>query len=311
MVQREKMMTMGTMAAGIAHEIGNPLASISATVQWLARHARSEDMGDRLHDAEAQVQRIAGIMRQMLEFARPSPGEWSLVDVNELIEQTIAMTRYSHRSRHAQVESIPNRDLPRLQLMPQQFQQVLMNLLLNAFDAVEGLPDDRTTVTVDRIFEHGHVKIAVADRGVGMSEDQIRQAFEPFYTTKPPGKGTGLGLAVSYKLISRQGGHIDIESTPNQGTVVTVSLPVAQPPEKDTEKDIEPDTEKDAEAGFWKGKVPCWDIRDCIDEARSACPAYKNQSRPCWDHEGTLCKEMFGAKACFTCEVFQRYAGAA
>ena len=303
MVQREKMMTMGTMAAGIAHEIGNPLASISATIQWLTRHAPPEDTRERLHDMEGQVNRIAGIMKHMLEFARPSPGEWAQVDVNELVEQTLAMARYSRRSRHARVDSIPNRDLPPVRLMPQQVQQVLVNILLNAFDAVEMLEDERATVTVERVFQSGHVKVIVADRGVGMSDEQISQAFEPFYTTKPPGKGTGLGLAVSYKLIRRQGGRITIESAPGRGTTVTVSLPVA----RSTSKDADADT--DVGSGFWEGKVPCWTIRDCAGETREHCPAHQDQSRPCWDHQDTFCTKMFGARACLTCEVLLRYVG--
>lgn len=301
MVQREKMMTLGTMSAGVAHEIGNPLASISATVQWLTRHVDSDKVQERLRDIEGQIARITGIMRQMLEFARPSPGEWALVDVNELIEQTIAMTRYSHRSRHARVESIPNRDLPTIRLMPQQFQQVLVNLLLNAFDAVEGLPDERAVVSVKRILKNGQVRIIVTDRGLGMNEEQVSQAFEPFYTTKPPGKGTGLGLAVSYKLINRQGGRIHIESVPGEGTAVTMVLPVSEPAADATAQAAEPN--------FWASKAPCWAIRECGERIQSFCSAYSDQSVPCWEHEDTWCKKMFGASVCLKCEVFQRYEG--
>jgi len=228
MAQREKMIAIGTMAAGIAHEIGNPVASLSAVVQLLKRRHRSDEDSHHLSTLQEQVERIAKIVRQMLEFSRPAAGNSVLADLDTLIEQTVTMVGYSHRARHASIVSVRNRQLPKLRIAPQLFQQVLVNLLLNAFDAVEGTSGENV-VTVERAVEEGWVKVMVKDRGVGMSEDQIRQAFEPFYTTKPPGKGTGLGLAVSYRLVERQGGRIKIESSPGAGTVVTVAFRVDRP----------------------------------------------------------------------------------
>ena len=140
-----------------------------------------------------------------------------------MIEQTVRMVHYSHRARHARIESVPHSDLPKVRVMPQQFQQVLMNLLLNALDAVEGLEGDQV-ITVERAVADGWVTVVVKDGGRGMEPDQIRQAFEPFYTTKAPGRGTGLGLAISYRLTEVQGGRIWIDSTPGQGTAVSVSF---------------------------------------------------------------------------------------
>jgi signal transduction histidine kinase len=219
--QREKMVAIGTMAAGIGHEIGNPLASLSAVIQLLKRRQRSDEDRHHLQTLEDQVDRIARIVRQMLEFSRPAVGELVLVDLNELIEQTVRMVSFSHRARHARIESVPNSRLPKVPVMPQSFQQVLVNVLLNAVDAVEGKEGEKL-VTVERVFEDGWVKVLVKDRGIGMTEEQLRQVFEPFYTTKPPGRGTGLGMAVSYRLVERQGGRIEIDSTPGEGTVVTI-----------------------------------------------------------------------------------------
>ncbi|MFW6189147.1 MAG: sensor histidine kinase [Planctomycetota bacterium] len=226
MAQREKMVAVGTMAAGIAHEVGNPLASLSAVVQLLKRRVDGETEQRHLDTLEEQIERIAKIVRQMLEFSRPAASEWVETDLDDLIEQTVNMVSFTHRARHAEIRSVPNEELPEVRVMPQMLQQVLVNLLLNALDAVEGEPEP--VVEIRRAVGDRWVSVTVEDRGVGMSEEQTRQAFEPFYTTKPPGKGTGLGLAVSYRLVERQGGRIKIESTEGEGTAVTVSFPIGE-----------------------------------------------------------------------------------
>ncbi len=228
MSQHEKMVAIGTMAAGIAHEIGNPLASLSAVVQLLRRRPRSEQDARRLQTLEEQIERIARIVRQMLEFSRPAATDWVEADMDELTEQTVTMVSYSHRARSTEIQSNRNKNLPRVRTMPQLFQQVLVNLLLNALDAVSE-QEGGGLIHVERLLEDDYLKVKVIDQGVGMSEEQIRHAFEPFYTTKPPGRGTGLGLAVSYRLVERLGGEIAIASTPGEGTEVTVSFKTGQP----------------------------------------------------------------------------------
>ncbi len=223
MSQHEKMVAIGTMAAGIAHEIGNPLASLSAVVQLLRRRPRSEQDARRLQTLEEQIERIARIVRQMLEFSRPAATDWVEADMDELTEQTVTMVSYSHRARSTDIQSIRNKGLPRVRTMPQLFQQVLVNLLLNALDAVTE-KGNGGHIRVERALEEDSLKVKVIDQGVGMTEEQIRHAFEPFYTTKPPGRGTGLGLAVSYRLVERLGGEIGISSIAGEGTEVTVSF---------------------------------------------------------------------------------------
>ena len=225
LAEREKMFVLGTMAAGVAHEIGNPLACLSAISQLLKRRSPSSEDRNHLDTLEQQVQRIAKIVRELLEFARPQTGQWAWTDLGKLIEQTIKMLRYSHRSRHAEIVCVENTTLPKVRVMPHQFQQVLINLLLNALDAVKGL-EGTPIVTVESSVENNWVSVRVSDQGAGMTEEQVNQAFEPFYTTKAPGEGSGLGLAVSYRLIEQHGGRIEIESSPGEGTVVTVLFPV-------------------------------------------------------------------------------------
>ena len=223
MAQREKMAAIGTMAAGVAHEIGNPLTCLSAIVQLLRRRSRNKDDHEQLAILDEQIKRIVKILRELLEFARPGIGKRMLVDLDDTTERAIRMVNYSHRSRHARIDSRRNRNLPSVHTVPEKFQQVLINLLLNALDACRGVDDP--VVVVERTVENGWVAVKITDEGTGMTKKEIRQAFEPFYTTKAPGEGTGLGLAVSYRIVETLGGRIKIDSSPGKGTVATVSFP--------------------------------------------------------------------------------------
>ncbi|NIA20535.1 MAG: hypothetical protein GWP05_00895 [Anaerolineaceae bacterium] len=228
MGQREKMIAIGTMAAGVAHEIGNPLAGLSAIVQVLRRHDPTPDQREHLQKIHELVERIARIVRQLVEFARPASVERAMVDLDALIEDTLGILRYSRHDRRGSVESVRNNHLPMVLINPQQFQQVLLNLVLNGLDAIEE-GQGKTVVCIERSLENGWVRVRVRDWGCGMTPEGVRQAFEPFYTTKAPNRGTGLGLAVSYRLVESQGGTIGIQSTPGEGTTVTVSFPAASP----------------------------------------------------------------------------------
>jgi signal transduction histidine kinase len=239
MAQREKMVAVGTMAAGVAHEIGNPLACLSAVVQLLRRRNPTEAQREHFETMEELIRRIARIVRQLVAFARPAPAERSVAELDGLIEDTLKIMNYSRGGRSAQVESIRNPNLPAVRIVPQHFQQVLLNVMLNALDAVEEVHGERR-VRVERELVDGWVEVRVRDWGCGMTPEQLRQAFEPFFTTKPPNKGTGLGLAVSYRLVESHGGRIHIESVRGQGTTVTITFPAiaaapaAAPSERDS-----------------------------------------------------------------------------
>lgn len=222
--QHEKMVALGTMAAGIAHEISNPLACLSAVAQLLIREAPSPRVREQLDCLTVQTERIAKTVRQILDFSRPSPKQMELVDLEELVEQVIRMVRYSHRSAATTITSSFEPEHLRVRLVPQEFQQVLVNVLLNAMDAL-GEVSRPGTIHIACTAGEGTARVVVADNGPGMKEPQLRHAFEPFFTTKPPGKGTGLGLAISYRLVERRGGTISIDSTWGKGTVVTISFP--------------------------------------------------------------------------------------
>jgi signal transduction histidine kinase len=225
-VEREKTMSITTIAAGIAHEVGNPLASLSSIVQLQKRHNESPEEKEKLMVMEELIARISRIIRQLVEFAAPKPGNWRLADLDILVEETLAIVKYSLRARHVRIDSVRNRNLPKVPIVVQQLQEVLINVLLNAIDAIDEMGGERI-IRVERAVEGAYAIIMVKDTGAGMTQDQLQHAFEPFYTTKEPGKGTGLGLAVSRRLVEGQGGHIHIESAPGQGTLVTLSFQTA------------------------------------------------------------------------------------
>ncbi|MHC4787719.1 MAG: ATP-binding protein [Planctomycetota bacterium] len=170
-------------------------------------------------------------VRQVLAFSRPATTERVPADLDDLIEQTVRMLSYGQSARRVHMQSIRCEDLPQVRIAPQHFQQVLVNLLLNAVDAVQGV-DGEPTVTVERRPNGNWVEVLVSDNGCGMGPQQVNRAFEPFYSTKPPGEGTGLGLAVSYRLVERQGGRIHIQSAPGEGTVVTLAFLAERSAEK-------------------------------------------------------------------------------
>lgn len=226
--QQEKMAAIGTMAAGVAHEVGNPLTCLSAIVQLLRRRNHCQEDREQLAIIEEQIARIVKILRGLLDFARPDGGQRRLVDLDEVVEQTVQIARYSHRSRHAKIDSRRSTGLAMVHTVPEQVQQVLVNLLLNAFDAVADVSSDRAVIVVERWVQDGWVAVRISDQGSGMTDEQLGRAFEPFYTTKPSGTGTGMGLAVSRGIVEALGGRMEISSSPGKATAATVWFPAAE-----------------------------------------------------------------------------------
>lgn len=227
MAQREKMVALGQMAAGIAHEIGNPLASLSSVVQYIGRKCADPTLKEMCTGADHHVARISAILKRMLSLARPASAEHRWVDVDELIRNTLSLIRFDRRAQHVAIHDVPNRELPTVWLNPQHLEQCLINVLLNALDAMDacGARDDHR-LDVTRALEDEMIEIRVRDTGIGMSPDVCRRAFESFFTTKEVGKGTGLGLFISFNLITEMDGAIELESEPGKGTTAILRIPV-------------------------------------------------------------------------------------
>jgi signal transduction histidine kinase len=227
MAQREKMVAVGQMATGIAHEIGNPLASLSSVVQYLGRKLTGHNEKEHLLMIGNQVDRISTILRRMQSLSRPATSEYKWTDVNATIENTLALIKFDNRARSVTIISEPDSELPMVWLNPLHLEQVLLNITINALDAMAAQPtEDGQILKVTRRFKDDMIEIAVSDTGIGMEPQVCKRAFESFFTTKEIGKGTGLGLFISYNLINEVDGTINLDSTPGQGTTVTIRLPI-------------------------------------------------------------------------------------
>ncbi len=222
MIQHEKMIAMGTLAAGVAHEIANPLASMDSLLQLMQRNPDKPRPG-ALGTLRTQVERIGGILRQMNNFSHPVDVQWQRLPVAELLEQSVAILRFDKRTKGVALETTVAPDAGEVSVQAQAIQQVLVNLLINAVDAVAQTPAPRIVVAGRR--EGDQVVLEVADNGPGVPAGVQARIFEPFYTTKPVGKGTGLGLSISYKLVQSHGGTISVQNHPDGGAVFRVMLP--------------------------------------------------------------------------------------
>lgn len=246
MAQREKMVAIGQMATGIAHEIGNPLASLSSVIQYMGRKITTHEEKEYLLTMESQIDRISTILKRMLTLSRPATAEYKWVDINDLIDNTFSLVKFDKRIRAVTVENVPCGDLPMVWLNPQLFEQVLLNIFINALDAMTARGDQQHTLNITREFRDKMIEVRIRDSGVGMSPQICKRAFESFFTTKEIGKGTGLGLFICYNLINEIDGTIELESEVGKGTTVIIRIPVR--PKKnliagdETDKDFTGDT---------------------------------------------------------------------
>lgn len=220
LMHRSKMADMGLLAAGIAHEIGNPLSTMSATLEILEMKNTPRDLLDRLRPLESQILRIGRIVQDIQAFTRPSSGERRSVFVEDLLRETRDLFRLHDKSKHVSLDVLPVDANLRMTVVYDQIVQVLLNLLLNAADSCR----ENGRIRVDLKQDAGNVRIAVRDNGSGMTDEVRRNLFSPFFTTKEPGKGTGLGLFVSEAIVRAHGGHIEVSSAPGQGSTFTVCL---------------------------------------------------------------------------------------
>jgi PAS domain S-box-containing protein len=223
LVRSQKLESIGTLAAGIAHEVGNPLTSISSLVQVIQRTTNDEAAKDKLELIKNQINRIARIIRDLVDFSRPSTNVERLTDVNRIVRDALNIVQYGKRVKDIAFEVELTDTLPPLMVVADQLTQVFINILINAVDSFEGKPG---TIRVVSGMNDGHVEIRVIDSGKGISKDDRDKIFEPFFTTKEVGEGTGLGLWVSYGIVKNFRGDIRVESNPGMGSTFTVVFPV-------------------------------------------------------------------------------------
>jgi signal transduction histidine kinase len=225
LVQSAKMASLGVMASGIAHELRNPLAIASAAAQLM--RDRPEDQALRaeaLEKIQRSAVRASGIIESLLKFARPVEGPPDDVDVNDLVRETCALVQDQMTAHNVTVKTQLAEGLPRIEADARLLQQVFTNLMLNAQQA---MPDGGSLTVATGMDERRRAVIRFADTGTGIHPDDLPKVFDPFFTTRPTGRGVGLGLAISYQIIERHRGTIELASTRGKGTTATIRLPAA------------------------------------------------------------------------------------
>ena len=225
--QTEKMAALGALVAGVAHELNNPLTGISAFAQLLLEDAMPEEQLDSIRLIRREADRAGAVIRDLLLFSRKSQERRTLVRLNDTIDLTLRRRTHGFRAAGIDVETVLDQELPLIEADDAKLQQVLLNLLVNAEQAMEKSAFRRLTIRTGRAGES--VFLEVADTGAGMPAEVQAHIFEPFYTTKPAGSGTGLGLSVSYGIIQSHGGTCAVQSSPGEGTTFRITLPVALP----------------------------------------------------------------------------------
>ena len=225
----EKLAALGRLAAGVAHEIGNPLTSISTFAQLLREMATDEFTQNSLDIINNHIQRITEIVRRMSTFSRADSSlNVKYVQINDVVNSTLDLLRLDKRMKNTfEIGVTLDPSLPKTMIDEGQISQVFINIILNAMDAMSD--GGRLTVST-RHGKDDHKKDAImvgfADTGIGITKQEMEKIFDPFYTTKEVGKGTGLGLSLSYNIVKRFKGDIKVESEPGKGTVFTIILPV-------------------------------------------------------------------------------------
>ena len=222
MTQTEKLTSLGLLAAGVAHEVNTPLAVISNYIQMLAKQMPGDDPRHAIIDKIVkQTFRASEIVNNLLNFSRTGAAELADIDVNRVVEETLSLVAHPLKTSQIQVVKQLGDGLPAVRGSANKLQQVFLNLFLNARDAMPagGMLEVRTAA------RNGSVEVEVADTGAGIPREHIHRIFDPFFTTKSNGRGTGLGLSVSYGIIKEHAGKIDVRSTPGKGTSFHVEFP--------------------------------------------------------------------------------------
>lgn len=253
LLQSEKLAAIGQLAAGVAHEINNPVGYVYSNLQSLEGYLNDlfrltdavdsansledlrlikqnidydylrDDLKDLLAESREGIERVKTIISAMKDFSHIEEEEFKLADLHRGIETTLNVVNNELKYKAEVVQDFG--DLPEVECIISQINQVVMNLLVNAAHAIE----EFGKITVRTRHSDDNVIIEVEDTGKGISQEHLNRIFEPFFTTKPVGKGTGLGLSLSFNIIEKHSGNITAASTPGQGTCFRITLPVAQP----------------------------------------------------------------------------------
>ena len=222
--RHERLASIGLLSAGVAHEVGNPLSAISALVQQNQKTTDGEVRSHNLSLINMHIERITRIVRNLSDFARVPDENVVETDVCAVVREALEILSLDRRSKDVEIEVIPPANPITCRIRRDQLMQAFINVLINALDAVKEVDNPKVSVMFEETKSHAYIRIT--DNGGGIPTDDQEKIFEPFFTTKPVGEGTGLGLSVSYRIITDQGGEIQVESAPSTGTTIVIKLRV-------------------------------------------------------------------------------------
>jgi two-component system, NtrC family, sensor kinase len=230
-IKSEKLASVGRLAAGVAHEIGNPIGITLGYLELLKDETLSkEESRDFLKRMESEISRISQTIRQLLDFSRPASGEMEQTGIHDLIMETVNMLKPQPMMAHIKIRPVLQVSRDSVRADPNQLKQVFLNIIMNAADAMtsEEFPDDETagTLTIKTIDAEDSIELRFEDTGSGIPKQELAHVFDPFYTTKDTGTGTGLGLSVCYRIIEGMGGSIRAESIQGEGTTIIIDIPL-------------------------------------------------------------------------------------
>jgi len=232
LIQSEKLASLGKLAAGIAHEINNPLGGILIYSNLLLEDTdKNSPYHENLKKIVNETSRCKDIVKGLLEFARPKEPETALININEILESSLAIVEGQALFQNLKIKKSYAKDLPKIIADSAQLQQVFMNIILNATEAMDG--NGVLTLTTSLDGDKKYIVVEFSDTGHGIKEEDMKRLFEPFFSTKEVGKGTGLGLAISYRIIQKHQGTIEVQSRVGKGSSFTVKLPVVKEGEHD------------------------------------------------------------------------------
>jgi len=225
LVQSRKIAAIGTFTAGIAHELNNPINNIYLTAETFLddRELSNPEGRELVSDILAQAERAGEIIKNLLDFSRSELPSFTDLNIREVIEKTLKLVKNQTMLTGIRTDIAISSDLPNIQGNFRNLEQIFLNLFLNAIHA---MPDGGAITINASHSSEDYLKIDVRDTGTGISSEHLEHIFEPFYTTKSVGRGTGLGLAVTYSLVKKHGGYIEVQSELNAGTTFSIYLPI-------------------------------------------------------------------------------------
>jgi len=222
-VRSERLAAAGLLAAGVAHEVGNPLTCVSALAQVLMARVSDPAIREGLENIEVHVSRISRIVQDLTRLTRPAPATLREASIGDLVNSAVGLARHNPAVRRMKLDSVLGPALPAVRVAPDHLVQVFLNLILNAADAGGNL-------TIRAVAAGGTIRVIFEDTGCGMTAEEMHRLFDPFHSTKDNETHLGLGLFVSHEIVRQHGGDLLVESQPGIGAKVTVVLPVEPMP---------------------------------------------------------------------------------